>query len=255
MGEPDKPLTSVIPKALLECINVLDREEPKASWKISKNSKGFSLVIRTFAAKTVTPLKDGQSASGCQQESHADKTTDDLLLKKPKRKYKSPSTVARDRARSLRFWKNFKKNFKKKSTQTTSLNNARRQPEDTILEQENTVHIESDSSGACNLISSQLDPDLDTSNLSDSHELVHSPEVLLVSSPEREQSLDCFVFRDTTDDTNSPDYCGNCFIRKADLKRCTGCSFVKYCSRDCQVEHWGSHRVLCRAIKGLKKPE
>ena len=115
--------------------------------------------------------------------------------------------------------------------------------------------IELDSSGACNLISSQLDPDLDTSNLSDSHELVHSPEVLLVSSPEREQSLDCFVFRDTTDDTNSPDYCGNCFIRKADLKRCTGCSFVKYCSRDCQVEHWGSHRVLCRAIKGLKKPE
>ena len=82
--------------------------EPKASWKISKNSKGFSLVIRTFATKTVTPLKDGQSASGCQQESHADKTTDDLLLKKPKRKYNSPSTVARDRARSLRFWKNFK---------------------------------------------------------------------------------------------------------------------------------------------------
>ena len=58
------------------------------------------------------------------------------------------------------------------------------------------------------------DPDLDISNLSDSHELVHSPEVPLVSSPEREQSLDCFVFRDTTDDYNSPDYCGNCFIRK-----------------------------------------
>ena len=117
----------------------------------------------------------------CQQESHADKTTDDFLLKKPKQKYKSPSTVARDRARSLRFWKNFKKNFKKKSSQTNSLNNARRQPEDTILEQENTVHIESDSSGACNLISSQPDPDLDISNLSDSHELVHSPEVPLVA--------------------------------------------------------------------------
>ena len=105
------------------------------------------------------------------------------------------------------------------------------------------------------LVCSQPDPDLDISNLSDSHELVHSPEVPLVSSPEREQSLDCFVFRDTTDDYNSPDYCGNCFIRKADLKRCTGCSFVKYCNKDCQVEHWGSHKVLCRAIKGLQKPE
>ena len=116
-------------------------------------------------------------------------------------------------------------------------------------------HIESDSPGACNLISSQPNPDLDISNLSDSHELIHSPEVPLVSSPEREQSLDSFVFQDTTDDYNSPDYCGNCFIRKADLKRCTGCSFVQYCSKDCQVEHWGSHKVLCRAIKGLQKPE
>ena len=69
-------------KALLECINVLDREEPKASWKISKNSEGFSLVIRTFAATNVTPLKAGQSASKYQQESHTDKSTDDLLLKK-----------------------------------------------------------------------------------------------------------------------------------------------------------------------------
>ena len=240
MNEPDKPLTFLIPKALLECINVLDREEPNASWKISKNTKGFSLVIRTFAVKNVTPLKDGQSASGFQQESDTDKSTDDLLLKK-KRKYKSPSTVARDRARSLRFWKSFKKNFKKKSSQTTSMNKSRRQSEDTIHEQENTVHIESDSSGACKHISSQPDPDLDISNLSDSHELVHSPEVPLVLSPQRGQSLDCFVFRDTTDDYNSPNYCGNCFTMKPDLKRSTGCSFMKYCSKDCQVEHWGSH--------------
>ena len=150
MGEPDKPLSSVIPKALLECINVLDREDPKASWRLTRNSKGLSLSISTFADKNVTPLKDGQAAFGRQQGSHMD-TTDGSPLKKPKRrKNTSPSTVARDRARSLRFW------MEKNSNQTTSLDNARRQPEDTILrEQENTVHTESDSSGACKHINFQ----------------------------------------------------------------------------------------------------
>ena len=134
----------------------------------------------------------------------------------------APSTVARDRARSLR---------KKNSNQTTSLDNARRQPEDTILrQQENTVHIESNSSGACKHackhISSQLDPDLDVSNLSD-NELVTSSVVPVVSSPERETSLDCLDFRDTTDDYNSPDYCGNCMNKKVELRRCTGCKFME----------------------------
>ena len=50
-------------------------------------------------------------------------------------------------------------------------------------------------------------PGLDVSNLSD-NELVHSLVVSVVSSLEREPSLECFVFRDTNDDYNgSPDYC------------------------------------------------
>ena len=55
-----------------------------------------------------------------------------------------------------------------------------------------------------NIFSSQLDPDLDVSNLSD-NELVHSPVVPIVLSLKREPSLDRFVFRDTIDDYNSPD--------------------------------------------------
>ena len=33
MVEPDKPFSNVIPKALLECINVLDRKHPTAFGK------------------------------------------------------------------------------------------------------------------------------------------------------------------------------------------------------------------------------
>ena len=58
------------------------------------------------------------------------------------------------------------------SSHNTSLNNARRQHENSILEQENTVHVELDSSGVCKYNSSQLDPGLDVSNLYDLNELV-----------------------------------------------------------------------------------
>ena len=88
-----------------------------------------------------------------------------------------------------------------------------------------------------------MNPDLDVSNISD-NELVTSAVVPVVSSPERKPSLDCFVFRDTTDDDNSPDYCGNCMNKKVELRRCTGCKFMKYCSKDCQEKHWASHKVL-----------
>ena len=37
--EPDKPLSSVIPKALMECINVLNREDPEAFWKITQKNR------------------------------------------------------------------------------------------------------------------------------------------------------------------------------------------------------------------------
>ena len=93
-----------------------------AQWRLTRNSKGFSLSIRTFAAKNVTPLKDCQAAFGRQQGSHTDTTDDSPLIEPKRKKNKPPSTVARDRARSLRFL------GKKNSNQTTSLDNARRQP-------------------------------------------------------------------------------------------------------------------------------
>ena len=61
MEELDIPLSNVIPKTLLECINVVDKEESTASWKLTRNAKDFSLVIQTFATKNVIPLKDGQT--------------------------------------------------------------------------------------------------------------------------------------------------------------------------------------------------
>ena len=40
------------------------------------------------------------------------------------------------------------------------------------------------------------------------------------------------------------------------LKRCTGCSKISYCSKDCQEEHWRKvHGRHCKFFAGQKGPE
>ena len=52
-------------------------------------------------------------------------------------------------------------------------------------------------------------------------------------------------------DIDSPSGCGNCLKEGGQFPRCTGCKYVRYCSKNCQVEDWPSHRLLCRAIQAL----
>ncbi|OEU15488.1 hypothetical protein FRACYDRAFT_218313 [Fragilariopsis cylindrus CCMP1102] len=49
------------------------------------------------------------------------------------------------------------------------------------------------------------------------------------------------------------DSCANCFISEDDmdnvnLKQCSGCKTVKYCSRSCQKDDWKEHRHICNAV-------
>ena len=44
------------------------------------------------------------------------------------------------------------------------------------------------------------------------------------------------------------EYCNKCG-GKGELKRCSQCSFVRYCSRDCQVNAWTDHKLECSYIK------
>ena len=36
-------------------------------------------------------------------------------------------------------------------------------------------------------------------------------------------------------------------------KACTGCNMVYYCSRQCQVAHWGTHKHLCKKFRKQQK--
>lgn len=57
---------------------------------------------------------------------------------------------------------------------------------------------------------------------------------------------------------NVPDeMCANCFVLESalldesnndqqGLKKCSRCRQIKYCSRECQVEHWKTHKKQCK---------
>ena len=50
---------------------------------------------------------------------------------------------------------------------------------------------------------------------------------------------------------DSPNVCGNCMKQGEEFPRCTGCKFVRYCSKKCQVTDWPSHKQLCKSIQTL----
>ena len=41
--------------------------------------------------------------------------------------------------------------------------------------------------------------------------------------------------------------CSNCLLKKIQLNRCAKCKIVFYCSRECQKNHWSSHKKVCRS--------
>ena len=44
------------------------------------------------------------------------------------------------------------------------------------------------------------------------------------------------------------EYCNECGHKK-ELKKCSQCNFVRYCSKDCQTKSWQSHKKECGYIK------
>jgi len=62
--------------------------------------------------------------------------------------------------------------------------------------------------------------------------------------------------------TNSGDVCANCRVfqwsqpESSALKQCSKCKVLKYCSEDCQVEHWKLvHSKHCKELAAAKKDE
>ncbi|KAJ7451209.1 ectomycorrhiza-upregulated zf-MYND domain-containing protein [Mycena galericulata] len=49
----------------------------------------------------------------------------------------------------------------------------------------------------------------------------------------------------------SASFCTSCHMDRdaGDLKSCSKCSTVHYCSKECQTEHWKIHKPMCRRLE------
>ena len=50
-------------------------------------------------------------------------------------------------------------------------------------------------------------------------------------------------------DIDSPSACCNCLKDGGQFSRCSGCKYVRYCSKNCQVEDWPSHKQLAELFQ------
>ena len=44
--------------------------------------------------------------------------------------------------------------------------------------------------------------------------------------------------------------CTQCFKALQKPKRCKGCGLARYCSRECQLQHWEQHKFPCKKRGG-----
>ena len=69
------------------------------------------------------------------------------------------------------------------------------------------------------------------------------------SSPRHEISLDAFPHSSNPYVKFSTlTVCSSCFVKKIELKKCSRCNVVSYCSATCQKAHWTSHRFICSSL-------
>ena len=191
------------------------------------------------------------------------------LTEQPKlKKKKPPAQVARDRSRRKAFWKRTK--FARKLiAENWAAHYARLQETKSVASQQVPVVSPPEKSGAC----------LESTHFVSETTKVASPQVSVDSLPvssgacleptffdsvpkrhltveELQPDLNKLCAEEaeseqSDSDIDSPSACGNCLKDGGQFPRCSGCKYVRYCSRNCQVEDWPSQKQLCRAIQTL----
>ena len=288
MDEKELNASNFMPEDLLEIICILEKGDLKRhSYKIIRKRNYFSLITKFPAKNGSTPLKN--SASAQRAATHQDKqvlSADDKLRKNKRRKRgrnkssprasrlpasphtdkkdssnvgpaqnlkqkkkKSPAQVARDRARRKNYWKRMKiarqlraenlaghNQLQETETVASPQSPVVSQPEKGCLDRTSAVSqsirhltIERETVGTARA-------QLDSNRLSAEAAVEHSSILL-------ENNKDSDVV------------CARCLKRgnQSELRRCTGCKSFSYCSKDCQISDWPSHKQMCKSIQSLNQ--
>ena len=186
---------------------------------------------------------------------------------KPKKK-KTPAQVARDCARQKAYWKNVKV-AKKLRAENLAAHNKLQETEAVPSSQVSVPAISQPENSGClevtalvsesnSCVTIEKGTDKTAQAQSDLHELSaevaesEKSSILLDTSDElefRKHLLNQLSEPDSDED--SPSVCGNCMKEREELRRCLGCKFVRYCSKECQASDWPSHKHLCHSIQTL----
>ena len=183
----------------------------------------------------MAPKKDGQAASGCQIVGgrRQDKSTDDSPLKN-----KQSGKGKRNHHLQLQGIVPESRGFvNRRNLPRVLIMSARQQQtdENTVLD-EDSIHTEQDYSSA-----ETADTDLTESNC-DLDELIAQKHFENTFAQDRT----CTEPEDTVQIAKALE-------RKLGLKCCTGCKFLRYCSKECQAGQWITNKPLCKAIQSLLK--
>ena len=204
-----------------------------------------------------------------RMEKKLDVSSDVRLTEQPKlKKKKPPAQVARDRSRRKAFLKRTKV-AKKLSAEKLGLHYARLQEKKSIASPQMPVVSHPERSGAClestHFVSETTKvarPQFSVDSLPVNSGACLEP-AFFDSEPKRHLTVEelqpdlnklCAEVAETEksdSDTDSPSACGNCLKDGRQFLRCSGCKYVRYCSKNCQVEDWPSRKQLCRAIQTL----
>ena len=221
--------------------------------------------------------KSSPHASGKSASQHTDKNQDSSNVgqaEQPKlKKKKTPAQVARDRDRRKSYWKRIKlaRQLRKAKLRAESLaayyaqlqetrsvaspqvyvdrhpDNSECVDTSTVSEPHRHLTVERET---VNIHVNQVQPDLnelsaqeaesEQSSILDSDELEFRQYFFNQSSESDSESV-----------VDSLNVCGNCMKQGEEFPRCTGCKFVRYCSKKCQVTDWPFHKQLCQSIQTL----
>ena len=229
--------------------------EDKLSSRKGKRGKKES----SSHASGITP------ASQCKKKK-LDISSDVRLTEQPKLKKKPPPQVARDRSRRKAFWKRTQV-ARKLSAENWVAHYARLQETKSVASPQVPVVSHPEKSGAC----------LESTHFVSETTKVASPQVSVDSLPvnsgacleptffdlepkrhltieELQPDLNKLCAKEaeseqSDSDIDSPSACGNCLKDGGQFPRFSGCKYVQYCSTNCLVEDWPSHKQLCRAIQ------
>lgn len=250
MDKSNRNAPRIIPDAILKVLCILEEDNGRFRWKLSRNQGGLSLVIKsqpenangqrkrhTKERKKVT--QHVTSGNVLEKDSQDPAKTKPLNLL---RKHKSPSKIARDKARKRKFIR-----------QKVSSHSIRKNTH-VVKTVDSEQTGDSDQSNASVITS--VKTTLETRDLEPSvHEHGQIPPIHVADCDERVEECVNSTAQEIDSDDESDfeaevvNMCAHCSKVSTELEKCSKCKSFRYCSKVCEIFDLPRHKSICQLLQ------